>query len=511
MRSNVTATALRRLLLLGALAPALALQGCATQPIAAQVSRESALQPGEGVVALRVVNLGPMQVTRIKVKADGGEQVYEMLGVHYGQTSTATFVGHLPAGRYQPFEMVAVGNFVQRSSPLAKLTGRFDVEAARVTDLGTLIHASPPIVDAPSTTARSWTSPFLLAVDPTRVPSEKLLRARFPALAAAVAGRSSLGWVRGTVPIPSDEAMQAIRSAADESSPPAMRGPGNVVTGGRLGVVVERGPSGPATRRHTGSVHQIESVLVLQDGRLLVGGEEGYVAISDPNGQRWKEVTGLAPDEVVIHLSQPSDQVLYMVTMHESGTTVYSAPVESLAWKPVRTLASARNLEHSFLAGARQRDVAVSTRERLVVHTMPDTVSTLDFRTGRWESSKTPRTFAYGMQATPDGYVLGKNAPAYVYGTLDYGKTWSRLGGWVISTNPVFTNRDRGLIISAGMGISPSYRLRRTADGGKTWSEGTPAGTPVADPLWLDADGKTLYTLGAGRFYTSNDDGRSWH
>lgn len=512
----------RRRLLGGAvLGAALLLQGCATTSSTA-VSRETAFAPNEGVVTLRLVNLGHMPIYWISVKAEGSDQTYTLRGVHFGQTSTMTVVGRLPAGRYQPAEMFASAYQTQLRSPLAQLTGKFDVEAARVTDLGTMIYVPQPDV-APTTPAEvalraqlpgtTTVRRFSLPLDPTPVPSEKLLAARFPALAAAVSGRSSLGWVAGTVPAQSAERLKQARLSVDEVSTPVFLGAGRSLSGGPLGMVADRTGNSAPLMRSSGSVHQIEQVLVLKDGRWLVGGEEGYVAVSDSAGLRWQRVAGLGPDELVIHLSQAPDGQLHLVTMHDAGTTVYASAANPVQWKELRRINGERELGRT-LFGTVLRDSAVSTQERLVVHTRPETLSTLDYRSGQWETQKTPRAFQGGMKATPDGYVVGVFSAGWMYGSLDYGKSWNKLESWVNMSMPEFIDRNRGFMVAAEVGLTglSEFKLRRTEDGGKTWTTGGRAAGQWQwlQPLWSEADGKTLYTLKWGQLNSSVDQGRTW-
>src|SRR5437867_4005742 len=136
---------------------ALALSGCATPPTA--VSADTEFKPNEGLVAVRVVELGDVPIKRFSVVSEATGEVYPMRAIQFGQTSATTYVGRLPAGRYQPKEMwgtaidrsraasvtvsggaVSVGvPTVTVTVPLASLTGKFDVQARRVTDLGTVV------------------------------------------------------------------------------------------------------------------------------------------------------------------------------------------------------------------------------------------------------------------------------------------------------------------------------------------------------------------------------------
>jgi hypothetical protein len=119
-----------------------------------------------------------------------------------------------------------------------------------------------------------------------------------------------------------------------------------------------------------------------------------------------------------------------------------------------------------------------------------------------------------GMKATADGYVVGVFSQAWMYGSLDYGKTWTKLEAWVHMSMPEFIDSRRGYLIAAEFtltGVS-DFILRRTEDGGRTWTTGGQVGGswPWLQPLWTDAGGATLYTVRGGRVQSSTDQGRSW-
>ena len=102
------------------------------------------------------------------------------------------------------------------------------------------------------------------------------------------------------------------------------------------------------------------------------------------------------------------------------------------------------------------------------------------------------------MKATPDGYVLGFMGAHWVYGTLDYGKTWNRLESWVNMSMPQFIDRQRGYMVAAELSMTGSmiFKVRRTEDGGKTWATGeTTAGywNWLAGPVVRDRRFGALY------------------
>jgi photosystem II stability/assembly factor-like uncharacterized protein len=498
------------------------LSGCAT-PTA--VSTETEFQPNEGLVALRVIDLGQVPIRRFTVVSESTGQVYPLRAVRFGQTSTMTYVGRLPAGRYQPKSLLGfkqVGLEARtRTVPLDELTGKFDVEARRVTDLGTmaLIEGDGKSYEYRAVGRdRYWKSEFALPLDPTPIPTEQLLAARFPQLAKAVGGKSALGWVAGTAPQHSAGSVSDARSRVRAVTQPRFVDGSTLLAGGSLGVVQQHAAAARPRSVNADTVHAIETALVLKDGRWLAGGEEGFLALSRNAGATWHRLAGLGPDEVVLHLMQTPDGRLLMVTDRDREAVVYQSAPDPIQWTVIRRIPSDREqgaLTTEFGEAARfLPDFAAASRDRLVVHTRPGSLSSFDLRTGQWETHETPRSFPGGIKVTPDGYVIGIWNPAWIYGSLDYGKTWTRLEAWANMTQPHFIDHRRGVTVAAEVsltGISP-YKMRFTEDGGKTWKTGAEVGRfwDWLQPLWTDLTGATLFTISDGAIRTSNDQGKTW-
>ena len=504
--------------LLALFAVALLSVGCAT-PTA--VSRETTVQPNEGVAVMRVVNISGMKVWRIEVIAEASQEKFSFVGTQFGQTDSTTFVGRLPAGRYQPHKLFGSEGLSHIEAPLEKLTGKFDVEASRITDLATMIYLpetrSLPLAARELNTSGRGSFRFSLPLDPTPVPTEQLLALRFPAIAAVMKGRSSLGWVDGTVPRQTTPLLDSVSKHAAMTGTPVFLGEGRSVAAGQLGTVVDRGATPYSwTHRTTGVVHQLEAITRLKDGRWMVGGEEGYLAMADTLQGRWNRLPGLSADEVVVSLLQGPDDSVYMVTMNDAGSTVYQSTPDTINWRVIRRIEGERS-KMNFQTPMRLRNSAAISRERLVVSTLPDTISSMDFRTGKWENYETPRPLVAGIKVTADGYLTGTLNGQFRYGSEDHGKTWRRQEMWLIASLSDFSERNKGMMISATRGMTiGKYLVRKTEDGGKTWSvihEVENERDWIDMPFWIDPidkSGKNLYALRFGRIYNSTDMGATW-
>jgi photosystem II stability/assembly factor-like uncharacterized protein len=519
---------------------ALALSGCATSRTA--VSADTEFQPNEGLVVMRLIELGDVPIKRFSVVSEATGEVYPMRAIQFGQTSATTYVGRLPAGRYQPKEIwgtafdrsrtasvsVVAGSVnvsvptITVTVPLASLTGKFDVEAHRVTDLGTIVFVPAPAPGSASVQGEQKFS-FALPLLPIPVPTESLVQARFPALARAIGGRSALSWVSGTVPPPPRRVLDAARQRVVALTKPTFAADGAMLTGGAMGVIDRFSPGSLSARRvWIDTPHAIEAVTVLHDGRWLAGGEEGFLAVSNDHGATWQPLPRMSPEDVVIHLSQAADKRVFMVVDRDREAVVYQASLtgsSTIEWKELRRLPSEREqgaMTQEF-GEARKflRDHVAATDSRLLVYTRPGTLHSFDFRSGTWEANEGPfRAFHHGLKATPDGLVIGMVAQHWIYTTLDYGRSWTRMESFVHMTEPHFIDRERGIMMAAelSMGLPGPYTVRATNDGGKTWSAGAQVGGPQdwMQPLWTDPTGKVFYTTRLKQVEMSKDLGQSW-
>ena len=496
------------------LAAAFLAAGCAN-PTA--VSRETTFQPNEGAVVMRMINISAAQGLQMQVTAEGSKEKFFLSSTAFGQTGSATFVGRLPSGRYQPSMLYGIQVLSRIEAPLEKLTGKFDVEASRITDLGTMIYLPDASTVKDGTNSRETKFFFSLPLDPTPVPTEQLLAVRFPVIAAAVKGRSNLGWVEGTVPRQPAKVLNQLAQQASMKGTPFFLGMGRSVAVGQLGTVVERGAEPRSWKPvSTGVVQQLEAIIRLKDGRWMVGGEEGYLAMANTLKEKWNRLPGLSQDEVVVSLLQGPDSLIYMVTMNDAGSTVYQSAPDTINWKVIRRIEGDRS--KSIWRFDKVRNSAAMSKDRLVIFTLPNTITSMDFRTGQWESHETPRPFVTDIKVTQDGHITGVFSAPYTYGSDDHGKTWRRQEFWLTASQGDFSDRNKGIMISAAGGVLGSkFFVRKTDDGGQSWS----AVHEVKDalgwtdvPIWidrLDESGKSLYTMRYGRVYNSADMGVTWN
>ncbi|WP_157359865.1 sialidase family protein [Caldimonas brevitalea] len=496
-----------------------ALYGCASAP---SVPANPSVH---GVIVLRFINLGDVPIHSVTVSTDDGD-AFNLPAHRLAHSSSRVVWGVITPGTYRLTALngykAALTGLESGSGPvtvaIAKQSGTFVVEAGRTTQLDTLVVQPKPESATPDPNAL-----YHVYIDPTPAPADALLKAR-PELTEPWGGKAYLGWTPGSIPAASRGNLNSARARLTAAVSPLMVGD-RFLAGQQLGVVMEQRADGTVRRYSTGTLGQIDVLCDIGDNRLLAGGEEGFVGLSEDGGVTWRRLSGPAGREHVALLARGSNGKLYMVTRDWNVTHVYESDARPVQWRPIRQIES--NGAPSVRKDARRlptpiEDRAVMTRDRLVVHTQPAVLSSLDLRTGQWEVTKTPHYFVEGLVGTPDGYVVGIGAMGearyHVYGTTDYGRTWTSVDSFHSMGLPIFVDKQRGYLLAADFSLTSSAlhrrpnRMRRTEDGGKSWVTIGPdqTGWDFMQALKVSPDGKILYSVKDGRVVTSRDEGKSW-
>ncbi|MDO5691954.1 MAG: hypothetical protein Q4G70_05635 [Pseudomonadota bacterium] len=507
-----------------------ALAACA-HPTALNVDTEP--EPNDGLVTLRLVNASAMRVHSFMVRSLDTDEKLPLRAESFGQTQTLTFIGRLPAGRYQPISFMGAGAGVKAGEaltvPLDKATPPFEVQARRVTDLRTLVFV--PLMETersvePSRANISSESRFSfgLSGDRTPVAVEALLKARLPKMAATMLAQPPLV---GSMGAPD----AAVRREAVQRTP-ATANPRFVndhlsMAGGPLGVVqIYNAKTDRLEQVHMNTAHAIEAVELLADGRLLAGGEAGFLALNDPKRGTVTPIQLLSPSDMVLALRQAPDGRLYLVVDRDSGVAVYRAePRSPTDWTLLRELPAERPDKSPVPDRAQKlRAAAAASNERLVIFAYPKQLHSMDWRTGQWETAASPRSMGRGFKVTPDGLVYGLGiadntltTPDRVITTTDYGRTWNQLPPQGFASQHHFISRQKGWMVALPpeFSLSMDRYLHTSQDGGQTWVKGPLVkGLPFdagGDPLWADPAGKVLLRYTSwGMLRASTDGGVNW-
>jgi hypothetical protein len=417
------------------------------------------------------------------------------------------FMGVLPAGRYQARslygetteELPTLKVVHKLGVPLDGEHNRFEVQPAGLTNLGSLVFV--PLAD----------KRFIAPRESTPVAAREWLRYANPVLEAKLKPGQEMGWLQ---PPPARQAalleqqLAYAESRALPVGPPVPDAKGTYWDEGQLGTVFELASG---ARYRVGTVQQLTALARLADERLLVGGEEGYVAVSTPDRRTWRQQPSPASKAAVALLAaQAPDGTVYLVSRTPQGVVVHAADPNAATWN----WREVRRLPHDETG---RPPLAVSAGERIVIYTVgpgPDTLSSLDLRSGQWEAHP-----ALGRVLTlrgwPHGLVFAVGFQSSFTTTADFGRTWQQIDHVVNGSLPEFSSATQGYVAGFPFGSSRNGPvLFKTADAGKTWTRvgsAPPDVNGVAGTLVYDRVAQRLgYQAASGKMLWSQDEGKSW-
>jgi len=502
-----------------------ALSACAGPSV---LTRDSRLAATEGVVVVRLVsNLEFPDWRSISVKSDASGESFTLRPVPYAVRGSYVFAAALPEGSYTADSMYAffyagsneTGSIsLEVNAPIAALTGSFRIAGGRVTNLGTLVYQ-------PGRTLSAEQGEFSLAIDPTPAPTTALFATAFPNFAEVVRGKPELGWAATHANSKSPAIIAAAKRAARGLNSPVVTGSGAVYAGARMGQVIVRPNLGSDWRTlDTGSLHEIVCVLPFADGRILAGGEEGFLSYSSDAGRTWQRVSLVRPDAIVTFLGVAPNHSLYLVAESEREVVVYTSTQPASGWRELRRFveppADTGNIwigpQHwktqLTMGGATLRSELVAlTASRLVVLQQPNTVWSYEFSSGRWETAEPAPRGVFSIEASSDGYLWAIPVGGTVmYGSADWGRSWSRLEYFALHVTPVFANRSTGYMAALPYGLLQTWRVMKTTDGGSSWSISGRLDDFHAEKFVVDPSGKLIAVTPAHQLYVSSDDGKTW-
>ena len=512
------------------------LQGCAVAPEAPAQAVPEVLPAGNGMVALKVAAVRRNTSVNTKwralmVRERTTGQAITLSDIAPGGVSHALFVAPLPAGTYNvtDFSVVAGGSsapiqagvgaalilqlVASDSSKQSAALSTFTVEAGAATNLGVMIAEVPDQKDKPAIASA-------LLLD--EVAKSSVVEAMDAPSRAKFSGMRARSWDKEPDLMQNIRALDAAMNGAGSATSLGLSADGGLIIGSTLGRVFSRAPaSADWSTAPTGSLDAISHVERLPGGGLFAGTETGRYHVWVPAQQRWVSHT-LAQGERIVSVVPTTGQPGYLIESH-----TYPLPVAPFARTRLRFV----------------RDLAVGGPERIV----------LDVENKGWH----PRTQIYddgadliaiynkpGFSRTADQYRIntrtlqvsaaveldhfvkdvyrledGSLARTRMNGTSNYidfstdnGKTWERGAESDVEYVRMRTRRDGYAVkIDSIMG-GPTVRLRKTTDGGKTW---TSLGTPVpinvlvhSPLLRASPDGIVLYS--AWTVNSTRDEGQTW-
>jgi hypothetical protein len=500
---------------------AFVLASCANDTL----TRDADLPAGSGVAILRVagnMTFPEWRWVTLRREADGKE--FALGSIPCSTRGSVVLAEALPPGRYLPVKMHAsfTSGIPQTGqvtftvdAPIEKQSTTFSVAAGRVTDLGTLVYNPLGAVDATH-------NRFEIAIDPSPLPVESLLRGAFPRVADALRGGQELGW--DSLPPKEQRArlIAAAKSSARGRNALVASTAGVAYAGARLGeVVVLPKPGGSWLHFDTGTLEEITALLPLQDGGFLAGGELGFVSYSPDRGRSWQKLSFVEPNHAVTFLGIAATRDLVAIAESSEELIVYTSAKPATGWHELRRfpfhqpniLYNPGYFETKFsTAGEFHRESAAIGGTRLAILEQPKTVWSYDFATRQWEQSQPAPRALFTLRASRDGYLwatpFGANS---MYGSADWGRSWTTLDYFAADIPPAFANRSTGFMAAKPVNGLAGLKLFKTTDGGTTWTEVGKLEDENLGRLAVDPSGKQLFAIANyDHVRVSSDGGNSW-
>lgn len=518
----------------------------------AQDGKPQALEGNNGFVLVRIVthsavphplmgyNTGWRNL--VLQSADGAQALLSPAPAA-GRRSTQVYAQPLAEGRYKPVAL----RLASAAISLVPNDLEFEVKRGRVTNLGTLIVQ--PIGNNEYTVV-----PFAGNAD-----LREYLARESPAL-AAVAGADTLGWsggksadgvatgpnwvvvsntaaggIIGTITMNiiqakiNADARTAPVVAWKETTEPAARlrlakqntyalnalqrlADGRIAAGTNLGQILLRHPESGWQRFDLEDPREITALHAPDAERMIAGGEEGLLVSTRDGGKTWtRHRPALAG--AIVHIAEHEGQILVLSLIDDELVLHSTRDLESGEWRELKR-------EKADFLGLRihphMQGMGVLHEGRYYMVVPGQAIHVLDLGTGTWTSAKPDGPFRF-MGAVKGGFAyatgaINRVAPAM---SRDGGATWTKLQNSCTATfsgvlSVAFLSAADAYLFCTQVGMwSNSYAIKRTKDGGATWSD-VLADVPGRPFQMFATPELILYVDVTGRVHASRDGGATW-
>jgi len=439
----------------------------------------------------------------------------------------------LNAGRYQLVSMNArkiidAGNIkIERflGVSLNAPANRFEVKPSQLTDLGSMAVLPKSLAVADLMATQSWA----VLRDDVSIGARDWLGQVSPTMLNSLAASRDLGW---SVPATDmggqrQALLTLLRSQASVTTEPVSDVGGQYWAGGDLAVVMRwNAASGRPDRMNTQALQALNCVAPLSDGRVLVAGDEGYVAVLDPASGVTK-VLPVPANKVstALWMGQAPDGMVYLVNREPDGAVVLSADPKSLQWQVIRRIGRgldangkvvARTQDWvSFASLGQSRPMAAATRSHLVIYTAePHAMHALDFQTHAWEVLPGSLN-AVAFERGGDDALVARDAMPNTHVSFDHGRHWQKIDSFMSQLTPVFVNQKVGYTVArpAVTWKAQPPALYKTVDGGMSWLPVGDVPTPIdwdARLVWDSTHQRLGYVASDARFLWRAGEGQPW-
>jgi hypothetical protein len=245
---------------------------------------------------------------------------YEMLARKEGMRDSIVFFAEVQPGKYRMdllSTLAGYGEYYEMRFP----EGEFDftVEANTVTNLGTLVTAIAP------KGGYSRDMRILRGVMPSDTEMTDYLRGAFPGITAQQQGRPFQSWVKSDSTGKTAELANRIRRFSTGMTSPVRAKDGTYYAGARMGIVWRRTAGGEWHSLDTGYGREITALAALADGGLLAAAEGGAVLRSTDRGETWKSLGPLPKYGLVLALGEFAPGKLYALVKGQQSLDLLRA------------------------------------------------------------------------------------------------------------------------------------------------------------------------------------------
>lgn len=509
---------------------------CATIPNTSIENMEGEIPAGSGLVIAETVTNGERitgvvrqwtEIILVRVNYEGEDDTFSIDSLSHS-FSTQAYMGIVPAGTYRVGALYAFlrrGDYTFTAYAIAPpALGTFNVEAGRVTNLGTILYQ--PFQD------RNWAEDAYPDYAMSRIANDSLWqtarKSNSQVASQITAGAPVLGWN----PDKFDEIRGAAATMIKNAGLPTRLhrlADGSILMSGHLGgLYLLR--DGAVLDRSAASHYKITDLAELPGGRFLVGGEFGQLFVTYPLAENIRHLSLDEDRAHVLDIELSDSGKAYVAVVAPDGYTVYryrpgddslvsikSFPPKKIGFFEQGYDTYAEELRHPNLLGT-PAGVAVFF-EKVVYR--------YDESTDQWSESESVEFDTMHRQA--DGVVSGipwsswsgTMPPRY---STDDGRSWQEtdekgglLTSWKVPTyrfangNLIRTGDDADFSLWKGYTAVDEVPVLLSQDNGANWVPvgSVPRGCTMLAPE-VSAD-ELLYILCTdGSTLSSADRGATW-
>lgn len=526
------------------------LSGCVSTPQVTE--RPTNFGDDKGFVAIRVITNSPVldpaqglsnKWRALRAKSVDGTEFSLLPENGEGRRSSQLFSALLPEGKYR---LTALTGGLTASLLDSNL--EFDVQKSHITNLGTLIYQP--------TGNRAYTILQVVRQDDV----QSALAAEYPQLYKAAMPNPVLSWkasgntsdgtiqsrsavvvgvplvsVVGTLTV---GIMQAISDRAGATAaidawktttdPTArmslakegtyslnnlqqMPG-GEIIAGTNLGQILLRDPAKGWIRIDTGDARELTAVYASSRQRILAGGEEGTLILTNDGGRTWTHLKPPVASALILHVTEHRGETL-VLSLYRNQMYVHSiTDLNTDNWTELKRETAAQL--HSIRTWPNLQGMAVIQNNKYMFYVPGQSLHVFDLDKRTWTVRATPGFFRE-ITATNDFVVSNSGWRVAPQITRNAGETWTPfenscagIYSGIMSLSFLSPSEAYTLCFHTGA-FAGSTSLKKTIDGGKTW-EDLIRETPVMAMQMFAAKGLIFYSDITGRIYASKDGGATW-